>query len=105
MIYVPLQEYIVRWVHSSPLQKIVYSVDDLQSLTVKRKAMTSIQFGHSVSKKRYQKFVRKKEMTGPTWLKEVVTIFAPLMQYTINNVMSISGQVRTFQKLSYVMNS
>ena len=97
MIYVPLQEDVVRWVNSSPLQKIVCSVDDLQSLTVSRKVMTSIQFGHSVSKKKYQKFVRKEEMTRPTWLKEdqnVVTIFMPLMQYTINNVMSISGQVR-----------
>ena len=46
MIYVPLQEDVIHWVHSSPLQKIVYSVDDLQSLTVRRKVMTSIQFGH-----------------------------------------------------------
>ena len=68
---VPLQEDVVRQVHSSPLQKIVSSVDDLQSLTVRRKAMTSIQFGHSVCKKRYQKFVRKEEMTGPTRLKEI----------------------------------
>ena len=50
----------------------------------------------------------KKEMTGPTKLKEdknVVTIFMPLMQYTINNVMSISNKdiIRASQKLSYVM--
>ena len=30
------------------------------NLTVRKKVMTFIQFGHSVSKKRYQKFVRKR---------------------------------------------